>query len=75
MEFTFAVTRDSPEAWVLQLIPMGPGQPVMELRFDSKSDCEQAIEMIREAPIRYVRYASLLGEDHVAAAPPPGPPA
>ena len=63
MEFTFAITRDRPDLWVLQLIPVGPGQPVMELRFDSKPDCEQAIEMIREAPIRYVRYASLLREE------------
>jgi hypothetical protein len=73
VEFTFAVTRDSPDVWVLQLIPMGPGQPVMEMRFGSKSDCEQAIEMIREAPVRYVRYASLLGEDHVTAPPPATP--
>ena len=74
MEFTFAVTRDSLDAWVLQLIPIGPGQPVMELHFDNKPDCEQAIEMIREAPVRYVRYTSLLREDPFPAPPPTDPP-
>ena len=76
MEFTFAVTRRGPDDWVLQLVPTGPGepapeQPAMELRLSSRPDCEQAIEMIREAPVRYVRAAPPVVQGSARAEPPP----
>ena len=56
MEFVFVVNRDGPGAWVLELRPFWAGEPVLSLRCASKPDCDQAIEMIREAPVRYVRH-------------------
>lgn len=55
MEFLFAVTVGEPNEWNLRLFPVGSTEPLFELSFTSRADCEQAIEMIREAPVRYAR--------------------
>ncbi|MHA6760220.1 hypothetical protein [Streptacidiphilus sp. PAMC 29251] len=74
MEFTFAVARGGDEEWVLRLDPMGPGRPVMELTFPSRPDCEQAILMIREAPVRYIRTTPPSVQGSARSEPPVSPP-
>jgi uncharacterized protein YegP (UPF0339 family) len=54
MEFWFVAAVAETGEWTMQLLAED-GEVLLELPFDSRADCEQAIQMIRESPIRYVR--------------------